>query len=208
MKRELTIMLLFAVVLTASAQTYVYGKPKVYVQATVQMFDEPNNTFIIQLKKQLKENGWIICKKQSDADYTLSISANARQFTEQVSKYRTNRTYIPQRDSVVTESRYDNARAYGRAYERNRGKVTRTDVRDSHVVVEEKEPEEYMYFVYMETNITFETDEDVLYEDVLEIKEGHTLGYKEAARIAAKDLITKICQILPSKVKRKYKTTK
>ena len=212
MRRQLTFILLFVITLTTTAQVYVLGKPKVFVQATAQTFNNPNSKFAVQLKKSLRENGWIVVNKQSDAEYTLIVTAEAREYKQEVATYETEHNILPVTDSVTTTV-YDrraegaaagNAYGYGSRVEKRNSITETTEVKTDYVDIQTQgEVKDYMYFVYMDTYITFSFGDEVLYEDVLEVKDGHTKSYEEAALVASKQAINQITEILPTKLKRR-----
>ncbi len=208
MKRELTIILLFAITISATAQVYVRNKPKVFVDATVLIFGKTNSKFQPQLKNSLRDNGWNVVERETAADYILKVSAEVRKYTEQIATYNTTHTYLPTTDSVVTtmyEQTSEGRSVYGNGSMVRRGNcvTTTTQVTHDYVDIKGTEPNEYMFFVYMDAHVSLSSANDVLYEDILEVKEGHTKSYEEAGFIASKEVINKLTEILPNKIKRR-----
>lgn len=212
MRRQLTFILLFVSMLTTTAQVYVLGKPKVFVQATAQAFNNPNSKFAVQLKKSLRENGWTVVNKQSDAEYTLIITAEAREYKQAVATRYTEHNILPVTDSTTTTvydkrtsgSSAGNYYGYGSSATGSNTITETTEVKTDYVVIPTQgEVKDYMYFVYMDAYLTFSFGDEVLYEDVLEVKDGHTKSYEEAALVASKQVINKITEILPTKLKRR-----
>lgn len=210
MRKLLTTILLLAAV--AAMAQYVRQKPKVYVEATVQLIDAQSTSFLPQLKNALRENGWIVCASREEADYLLVVSGAAREFTRPVSKEKTTHNYFRVNDSIVThEDIMYGGRAHSQYgyYGESSAEATHeqrviSEKKDTIIDIQGKEPEEYMHFVYMESHVTLsKSDASVLYEDVLEVKEGHTLSYDEAARVAAKSTINQLVEVLQTKIKRR-----
>ena len=209
--RKLFTSILLLVAIAATAQ-YVRQKPKVFVEASVQLIDAKSTSFLPQLKNSLRENGWQICNTPGEADYLLAVSGTTRKYTRPVSKEKTTHNYFRVNDSIVThEDIVYGGKAHSQygAYGESSAEATHeqrviTEKKDTIIDIQGKEPEEYMHFVYMESHVTFsKADKSVLYEDVLEVKEGHTLSYEEAARVAAKSTINQLVEILPTKIRRR-----
>ena len=215
MKTKL-LFLLLSVSLTLSAQNpQSQAKTKVYLDCHVQEFERVDKSFTIQLSNLLREQGWMVMKSPAKADYILTINADTREYNKHITKEETTYTTHKYRDTVlVVEGMYSNMQAdsismdafgksaNGNAMGMQAEQVHTTVTRDKQVTEAHKTPVEYMYFVYMEAQIQLsDKNDEILYEDVLNIKDGHHLSYDEAARGAAAKTIKQISEILPTKIK-------
>lgn len=216
MKRNILLLLLLQLSFMLYAQYPYRSKPKVYIECNVQEFGIPDKTFGVQLANALRENGWAIQSSADNADYILTVEAEAREYTKQVIKEETTYTYHKRRDTVLIVDATSSANSAD-AMSANMGdmemgnnamnsqysKMHKTVVRDTVIAEAHTNPIAFMYFTYMDAHVTLSDKEEVLFEDIWEIKEGHTLSYEEAAHVASKRAIEKISEIVPSKIKRK-----
>lgn len=216
MKRKVLLMLLLPLSFVLWAQYPYRSKPKVYIECRVQEFGKTNKAFAIQLANALRENGWIVQNSADKADYVLSVDGEAREFQKQVLKEETTYTYHKRRDTLLivdaTSSSQSSDATSANMGEMEMGQASmdkqasqmhKTIVRDTVITQAHKTPVSYMYLAYMDAHVTFSNKEEVLYEDILEVKEGHTLNYSEAAKRASKEVIHQLTEILPTKIKRK-----
>lgn len=216
MKRNFFLLFLLQLSFMLYAQYPYRSKPKVYIECNVQEFGIPDKTFGVQLANALRENGWAIQSSADNADYILTVEAEAREYTKQVIKEETTYTYHKRRDTVLIVDATSSANSAD-AMSANMGdmemgnnamnsqysKMHKTVVRDTVIAEAHTNPIAFMYFTYMDAHVTLSDKEEVLFEDIWEIKEGHTLSYEEAAHVASKRAIEKISEIVPSKIKRK-----
>lgn len=216
MKRNILLLLLLQLSFMLYAQYPYRSKPKVYIECNVQEFGKPNKAFGVQLANALRENGWVIQSSADKADYILTVEAEAREYTKQVTKEETTYTYHKRRDTVLIVDATSSANSAdamsanlgdmemgNNAMNSQSSKMHKTVVRDTVIAQAHTNPVAFMYFTYMDAHVTLSDKEEVLFEDIWEIKEGHTLSYEEAAHIASKRTIEKISEIVPSKIKRK-----
>ena len=209
MKRLLFVLLWLPLSVLIFAQQSNIPKPKVYIKCSVQEFGKTNKNFAVQLANQLRQDGWSVQTSASKADYILTVDAEARKSHKNVTKEKVNYTYSKRRDTVLIVN--SNSSAYNaNAIETNAADIElgnyatggQNSVKNTTVVkddiIEQKHitPEEYMYFTYLDAHVTVVNSGEVVYENVLEVKEGHINSYEEAARLASKKAIKKISGIL------------
>lgn len=216
MKRNILLLLLLPFSMVLCAQYPYRNKPKVFIECQVQEFGKVNKNFAVQLANALREEGWAIQASASEADFVLRVEGEAREYTRQVTKEETTYTYHKRRDTLLMVDAISSANSAD-AINANIGeyemgnlsmsnqatKVHKTIVRDTIVTTAHSNPVSYMYFAYMDAHVILSNQKEILYEDILEVKEGHTIGYAEAARQASKEVIQQITEILPTKIKRK-----
>ena len=216
MKRNIFLLFLLQFSFMLHAQYPYRSKPKVYIECNVQEFGKLDKAFGVQLANALREKGWIIQSSADKAEYILTVEAEAREYTKQVTKAETTYTYHKRRDTVLIVDATSSANSAD-AMSANMGelemgnnamnsqyaKMHKTVVRDTVIAEAHTNPIAFMYFTYMDAHVTLSDKEEVLFEDFWEIKEGHTLSYEEAAHVASKRTIEKISNIVPPKIKRK-----
>lgn len=198
------------------AQYPYRSKPKVYINCQVQEFGKTNKSFAVLLAKSLRENGWVVQTSADKADYVLTVEGEAREYIKQVTKEETTYTYHKRRDTLLIvdatsssnsadamNANLDDIKMGNNAMNSQSSKMHKTIVSDAIIAEEHKNPVSHMYFAYIDAHVTLTSNEEVLYEDFLEVKEGHTLSYEEAAHMASKRTIEQITEIIPSKIKRK-----
>mgnify|MGYP006873056193 CR=1 FL=1 len=216
MKRKILLLLLLPLSMIVSAQYPYRNKPKVFIECHVQEFGKVDEKFAVQLASALRDEGWSVQSSAEKADYLLRVDGEAREYTRQVTKEETTYTYQKRRDTLLVVDAVSSANSAD-AVNANMGefamdnqskseqaaRMHKTVVRDTIITQAHTTPSAYMYFAYMDAHVTLSSQEGVIYEDILEVKEGHTLGYAEAAKSASKEVINRITEIIPTKIKQK-----
>ncbi len=216
MKRNVLLLLLLPLSMILCAQYPYRNKPKVFIECQVQEFGKVNKNFAVQLANALREEGWSVQTSASEADFMLRVDGEAREFVQQVTKEETTYTRYKRRDTLLMVDVVSSANTAD-AINANLGeyeignlslsnqatKVHKTIVRDTIITKAQSNPVSYMYFAYMDAHVTLSNQKEILYEDILEVKEGHTMSYEEAAKRASKEVIHKLTEILPTKITRK-----
>lgn len=216
MKRNILFLLLLPLSMVLCAQYPYRNKPKVFIECQVQEFGKVNKNFAVQLANALREEGWSVQTSVSKADFVLRVEGEAREHTRQVTSMDTTYTYHKRRDTLLvvdanssshsadaSSGNMDEVEMKHSATGSQYAQSHKTIVRDTIIAEAHITPKAYIYFAYMDAHVTLSSQEEVLYEDILEVKEGHTIGYAEAARHASKEVIHQITEILPIKIKRK-----